>query len=64
MFFTRGLNPLNFLQRVMKVLCLVMIETLVPTIFSRRTPDVLKPCVMRCLMKVIDLKWSDMILMM
>jgi hypothetical protein len=60
MFFTRGLNLLLWF---MNVLCLVMIQTLVPIVFSTRTPIVLKQRVMQCLMKLMALKWSNMILM-
>jgi transposase InsO family protein len=47
----------------LKVSCLVMIQSLVPIVFSR-TLAVLKPRVMRCLMKLMALKWSNMIMMM
>jgi hypothetical protein len=63
MFFSRGLNLLCLLLRFMKVSCLVMIETLVSIMFSTRTPVVLKPRVMWCLLKLMALKWSNMILM-
>jgi hypothetical protein len=64
MFFSRGLRPLSFLLRFMKVICLVMIETIVPIVFSTRTPVVLKQHVMRCLMKLTALRWTNVILMM
>jgi hypothetical protein len=49
--------------KFMKISCLVMIQTLVSIVFSTRTPVVLKPRVMWCLIKLTALKWSDMILM-
>jgi hypothetical protein len=54
----------KFAHKFMKDLCLVMIQTLVPIVFSTRTLVVLKPRVMWCLMKLMTLKWSNMILMM
>jgi hypothetical protein len=64
MFFSRDLNHLNLLLKFIKVLCLVMIQTLTPIVFSTRTLVVLKQCVMWCLMRLTALKWSNMILMM
>jgi hypothetical protein len=49
--------------KFMKISYLVMIQTLVPIVFSTRTLVMLKPRVMWCLMKLTVLKWSDMILM-
>jgi hypothetical protein len=54
----------KFVPKVMKVSCLVMIQALVPIVFSTWNPVVLKPCVMQGLMKLTALKWSNMILMM
>jgi hypothetical protein len=64
MFFSRGINLLSLLLRSIKFLCLVMIQTLVPIMISIRTLVVFKPHVMRCLMKLMALKCSNMILMM
>jgi hypothetical protein len=53
----------KFASKVYEVSCLVMIQTLVPIMFSIRTTVVLKSRVMRCLMKLTALTWSNMILM-
>jgi hypothetical protein len=43
---------------------LVMIQTLAYMGFSTRTLVVLKPYVMRCLIRLMALKWSNLILML
>jgi hypothetical protein len=63
MFFKRGQSFLNLLLKYMKISCLAMTQTLVYIVFSIRTV-VLKPHVTRCLMRLMALKWSNMILML
>jgi hypothetical protein len=53
----------KFSPKVYEVSCLVMIQTLIPIMFSTRTTVVLKPRVIRCLIKLTALTWSNMILM-
>jgi hypothetical protein len=55
-------NKPNVLLRLMKVSYLVMIQTLTHTIFSMSPPVMLKPRVMRCLMRLMALKRSKSIL--
>jgi hypothetical protein len=56
MFFLRDLNLLSLLLWLLNVLCLIMIQTLIPIIFSTRTLVVLKPRVMWCLKRLTTLK--------
>jgi hypothetical protein len=63
-FYKRGENLLNLLLRLMKVSYLVMIQTLVHTMFLMLPPVVLKPCVMRYLMRLMALKRSKLILIL
>jgi hypothetical protein len=55
---------LNLLLKYINVSCLAMTQTHAHIVFSTRTPVVLKPHVMRCLMKLMAPKWSNMILML
>jgi hypothetical protein len=63
-FCKSGQNLLNLLLRLMKVSYLVMIQTLVHTIFLMSPSVVLKPRVMRCLMRLMALKRSKLILIL
>jgi transposase InsO family protein len=53
MFFKRDLNLQNLLLKYMKDFCLVMTQTHTHIVFSTRTLVVLKPHVMRCLMRLM-----------
>jgi hypothetical protein len=63
-FYKRGQSLLNLLLRLMKVSALVMIQTLMYTVFSMSPPIVLKPHVMWCLMRQMALKRSKLILIL
>jgi hypothetical protein len=63
-FYKRGQSLLNLLLRLMKVFYLVMIQTLTHTVFSMSPSVVLKPRVMRCLMRLMALKRSKLILIL
>jgi hypothetical protein len=52
-FFKRDQSLLNLLLNYMNVSCLAMTKTHVHIMSSIRTPVVLKPCVMRCLMTLM-----------
>jgi hypothetical protein len=62
--YKRGQSLLNLLLRLMKVSYLVMIQTLTHTMFSMSPPVVLKPRVIRCLMRLMALKRSKLILIL
>jgi hypothetical protein len=63
-FCKSGQSLLNLLLRLMKVSYLVMIQTLVHTVFLMSPSIVLKPRVMRCLMRLMALKRSKLILIL
>jgi transposase InsO family protein len=63
-FYKRGQSLLNLLLRLMKVSYLITIQTLTHTMYSISPPVVLKPCVMRCLMRLMALKRSKLILIL
>jgi hypothetical protein len=63
-FYKRGQSLLNLLLRLMKVSYFVMIQTLAHTVFLMSPPIVLKPHVMRCLMRLMALKRSKLILIL
>jgi hypothetical protein len=63
-FYKRDQSLLNLLLRLMKVSYLVMIQTLVHTVFSMSPPVVLKLRVMQCLMRLMALKKSKLILIL
>jgi hypothetical protein len=63
-FYKRGQSLPNLLLRLMKVSYLVMIQTLAHTMFSISPPVVLKPRVMRYLMRLMALKRSKLILIL
>jgi hypothetical protein len=63
-FFKRDLSLLNLLLKYMKDFYLDMTQTHARIVFSTRTPVVLKPHVMRCLMRLMAPKWSNMILIL
>jgi hypothetical protein len=63
-FYKRGQSLLNLLLRLMKVSYLVMIQTLVHTVFLMSPSVVLKPRVMWCLMRLMALKRSKLILIL
>jgi hypothetical protein len=62
--YKRGQSLLNLLLILMKFSYLVMIQTLAHTIFSMLPPVVLKPHVMRCLMRPMALRRSKLILIL
>jgi hypothetical protein len=64
MFFKRGKNLLNLLIKYMKGSYLAMIQTHTHIMFSTRTLIVLKSHVMRCLIRLMAPKWSNIILML
>jgi hypothetical protein len=63
-FYKRGQSLLNLLLRLMNVSFLVMIQTLTHGVFSMSPSIVLKPHVMRCLMRLTTLKRSKLILIL
>jgi hypothetical protein len=64
MFFKRSQNHLNLLLKYMKGSYLTMTQTQTHIVFSTRTLVMLKSQVTRCLMRLMALKWSNMILML
>jgi hypothetical protein len=64
MFFKRGQSLLNLFLKYMKVSCLAMTQTRTHIVFLTKTTIVLKPHVTHCLMRLMDPKWSNMILML
>jgi hypothetical protein len=54
----------KFAPKVYEGFYLVMIQTLVPIVFSTRTPVVLKPRVIQCLMRLMTPNWNNMILIL
>jgi hypothetical protein len=64
MFFKRGQSLLNLLLKYMNVSCLAMTQTLTHIVFLTRTSVMLKPHVTQCLMRLMALKWNNMILML
>jgi hypothetical protein len=64
MFYTRDQSLLNLLLKSIKVSCLVMIQTIVHIVFSMWPPVVLKPHMMRCLIRLMALKRSKLILIL
>jgi hypothetical protein len=63
-FYKRGQSLINLLLTLIKVSYLVMIQTLVHTVFSISPLVVLKPRVMRCLMRLMAFKRSKLILIL
>jgi hypothetical protein len=63
-FFKSGKSLLNLLLKYMKVSCLALTQTHMHIVSSTRTLVVLKQCVMRCLMRLMAPKWSNIILML
>jgi hypothetical protein len=64
MLLKRDLSLLNLLLKYMKDFCLDMSQTHAHIMFSIRTPVVLKSHMIRCLMRLIAPKWSNMILIL
>jgi hypothetical protein len=64
MLLKRDLSLLNLLVKYMKDFCLDMSQTHARIMFSIRTLVVLKSHMIRCLMRLIAPKWSNMILIL
>jgi hypothetical protein len=64
MLLKRDLSLLNLLVKYMKDFCLDMSQTHARIMFLIRTLVVLKSHMIRCLMRLIAPKWSNMILIL